>query len=636
VGTVTQKTIRDEQVIADHARFLITTAGRSPSVHNTQPWRFRVQPAAIEVYCDPRRKLRTDPLGREMLISCGAAVFGLRLAMRGLGYRPVVELLPDPNRTRLVARVSAGAAAPVTGGERQMLEAIPHRHTHRGPFEPGPLPAGLLAGLQHDALAEGAELVLVERGLAYERLADIVGTATRRLDRDPQARADTEQWTRDADSRASDGVPALAFAARGRPRRGRLPQRDFDLDRGLAQLTESGEAPSATAVLLTAGDRRVDWVHAGQALQRVLLHAASKWVFASLHTQPLEAMLTRDLIRNRLALPGNPQMLLQFGCVRTTHPTARRPAAGAIRSPEVERAFRKVERHRLLETFYYRDGTSFTAIDHDPEAPRRENLELIYAANALATRQADGMPTSSTSLPALVAQMLELLELSAGQKVLEIGAGTGYNAALLAEITGDQRLVTTVDVQADVVEQTGRLLAGAGYPRIQVLVRDGFDGVPELAPFDRIVATVGCSDLSPHWVEQLADDGAVLIPLEHAGSHPLAVVRQDRGALRGRVVQWTGFMPVRGPLHIADLWPRGVVAAEAGNSPGAAMADRASPPADRTDRGTCPTTRPISCSSSGSVTAGRAGPCTVRGSATEPTAGPGWPRTGSGGGRTSR
>ncbi len=321
-----QRTIRDEQIIADHARFLITTAARSPSVHNTQPWRFRVQPGVIELYCDPRRKLRTDPLGREMLISCGAAVFGLRLAMRGLGYLPVVELLPEPNRTRLVAQVSAGAAVPVTVGERQLLEAVPHRHTHRGPFEPGPLPAGLLAGLQHDALAEGAELVLVEGGLAYQRLADIVATATRRLDLDPQARADTGQWTRDADSRARDGVPALAFAARGRPRRGRLSQRDFDLERGLARLTESGESPSATAVLVTRGDRRVDWLRAGQALQRVLLHAATKWVFASLHTQPLEATLTRDLIRNRLALPGHPQVLLQFGRVRTTHPTARRPA----------------------------------------------------------------------------------------------------------------------------------------------------------------------------------------------------------------------------------------------------------------------------------------------------------------------
>ena len=77
-------------------------------------------------------------------------------------------------------------------------------------------------------------------------------------------------------------------------------------------------------------------------------------------------------------------------------------------------------------------------------------------------------------------------------KVLEVGAGTGYNAALLAEIVGDQRLVVTVDVLEDVVEQTRRLLAGAGTRRSRCCW-DGFDGVPEQAPFDRIVATVGCS-----------------------------------------------------------------------------------------------------------------------------------------------
>src|ERR1039457_2180696 len=137
-------------------------------------------------------------------------------------------------------------------------------------------------------------------------------------------------------------------------------------------------------------------------------------------------------------------------------------AAGAIRSAEVERAFRTVPRHRLLETFYYRDQAGATTVQHDPEAPRREDLELIYAATALATRQVDGMPSSSTSLPSLMAEMLELLD---GMTVLEIGAGTGYNAALVAEVVGDQRLVTTVDVQADVVEQTRRLLARAGGPR---------------------------------------------------------------------------------------------------------------------------------------------------------------------------
>ena len=176
-------------ILADQARYLIATAARAPSVHNTQPWRFRVVQPAIELHCDPRRKLRVDPAGREMLISCGAALFGLRLAIRSLGQQPVVELLPDPARLRLLARVTAGLAEPMTVSESEMLKALPHRHTHRGEFAPVPLPAGLLAGLQHDALAEGATLELVDPGIAYQRLADVVSTASRRLDLDPRARA---------------------------------------------------------------------------------------------------------------------------------------------------------------------------------------------------------------------------------------------------------------------------------------------------------------------------------------------------------------------------------------------------------------------------------------------------------------
>jgi hypothetical protein len=145
-------------ILADQARYLIATAARAPSVHNTQPWRFRVGRSAIELHCDPRRKLRVDPAGREMLISCGAALFGLRLAIRSLGYQPVVELLPDPGRVRLLARVMAGPAESMTVFECEMLKAVPHRHTHRGGFAPVPLPAGLLAGLRHDARAEGARV----------------------------------------------------------------------------------------------------------------------------------------------------------------------------------------------------------------------------------------------------------------------------------------------------------------------------------------------------------------------------------------------------------------------------------------------------------------------------------------------
>ena len=310
---------------ADQVGYLIATAARAPSVHNTQPWRFRAGQYVIELYADQRRKLRVDPAGREMLISCGAALFGLRLAVRSLGYLPVVKLLPDPARLRLLARVRMGAAEPMTGRERQLLEALPHRHTHRGPFAPGPLPAGLLAGLQHDALAEGATLALVDPALAYQQLADILGATGRRQDLDPLAQAEVRRWSRAAADPGRDGVPAHALPARAGRQPGRLPQRDFDLGRGIGRLAGGGPPPAVTAVLLTPGDGRGDWLRAGQALHRLLAHAASKWVFASLYTQPLEAAAIRALIRDRLALPGAPQMLLQLGPAHTTQATARRP-----------------------------------------------------------------------------------------------------------------------------------------------------------------------------------------------------------------------------------------------------------------------------------------------------------------------
>ena len=314
-------------LLARHAQYLIATAARAPSVHNSQPWRFRAGPRAIELWCDPRRKVQHDAIGREMLISCGAALFGLRLAVRSLGYQPVVDLLPSRSQLRFMARVSIGAAAPMNRLERQMLAAVPRRHTHRGPFTADPLPAGLLAGLQNDALLEGATLALVDEGLGYTRLARIAAAAARRGDLDPRSRAEVRRWTRNAVSTARDGIPATALAV-GPPehiRHGRLPQRDFDLRRGLALLPAGGPPPAATAVLLTAGDRRADWLRAGQALQRLLLHAAADWVFASLHTQPLENPVTRTLIRHQLALPGNPQMLLQFGSAVSAASTARRP-----------------------------------------------------------------------------------------------------------------------------------------------------------------------------------------------------------------------------------------------------------------------------------------------------------------------
>ncbi len=334
----------DETVLnlTGQAAHLIGMAARAPSVHNTQPWRFKVSERTVELYADASRQLREDPAGREMLISCGAALYGLRLGIRSLGYmpetdapssRPEAGSLPRPGRPRPLARVRPGRAAPMTADERALLLAVPHRHTHRGPFEPGPLPAGLLARLHDEVTAEGATLAVVDAGPSYDKLAAILTTWSRRGDLYPtshpviQSRAETQRWTRDARSQARDGVPAYAFPAAHARDGGGLPQRDFDLGRGLGLLPTGGAPAQVTAILMTPGDHEEDWLRAGQALHRLLLRAASQWVFAGLQTEPLQTPATRALIQYSLALPGWPQILLQLGVVRATHPTARRPAA---------------------------------------------------------------------------------------------------------------------------------------------------------------------------------------------------------------------------------------------------------------------------------------------------------------------
>ena len=312
-------------ILVRQARYLVGVAGRAPSLHNTQPWRFTVSGDEIELYADTSRQLTADPDGREMVISCGAALYGLRLAVRSLGHLPEVELLPASAGHRSLARVRLGPSAPMTADERKMLTAVLHRHTHRGPFEPGPLPARLFERMQEDARAEGATLTEIDPGSSREQLMALVAAVDSRQDRDPRLRAGAWWWSRDVSSTARDGVPAHAFPAVSAREPGQLPQRDFDLGRGIGLLPAGGPAPAKTAVLSTTGDSVNDWLCAGQALYRLLLDAASRWVFASLNTQALEDAATRALIRDRLGLPGAPQMLLALGVSRTARPTARRP-----------------------------------------------------------------------------------------------------------------------------------------------------------------------------------------------------------------------------------------------------------------------------------------------------------------------
>jgi nitroreductase len=139
----------------------VRSATVAPSLHNSQPWRFRIEAHGVDVYADPRRRLDVlDPAGRELLISVGAAVFTLRLAIRGAGYLSDPTLFPVAAEPDLVARVRVrGPMAPTPAAEA-LVAAIPHRHTNRWPFARSVVPADAVERLADAARREGATLTV--------------------------------------------------------------------------------------------------------------------------------------------------------------------------------------------------------------------------------------------------------------------------------------------------------------------------------------------------------------------------------------------------------------------------------------------------------------------------------------------
>jgi len=218
----------------------------------------------------------------------------------------------------------------------------------------------------------------------------------------------------------------------------------------------------------------------------------------------------------------------------------------AIRDDALAAAFGAVPREVFVaDGFRTMDGRWLTAADPD-------FLVEVYRNDALVTKVDDGVPVSSSSQPSLMAIMIDALDVRPGMRVLEIGAGTGYNAALLAAL-GAQ--VTSVDVQPDVVERARRALACAGVTGVTVVLADGYAGFPSGAPYDRIIVTVGVTGASPAWFDELGPEGYGLAPVFHAGGHPiLRLHREPGGPPRGRGVCGAGFMTAAGPLGARYPW----------------------------------------------------------------------------------
>lgn len=188
-------------------------------------------------------------------------------------------------------------------------------------------------------------------------------------------------------------------------------------------------------------------------------------------------------------------------------------AAGALTDPAWRAAYEAVPRELFVPSYFVFTRNGFEqrrGEDPDPAA-RQRWLEGCYEDVPLATRLRDGELVSSSSQPSLMARMLEALEVGDGMTVLEIGTGTGWNAALLAHRLGEYA-VTTVDLDPEITESANRQLAAAGY-RPAVVTGDGARGWPERAPYDRIIATCSLSTVPRAWIEQCAPGGLILAPL---------------------------------------------------------------------------------------------------------------------------
>jgi protein-L-isoaspartate(D-aspartate) O-methyltransferase len=201
--------------------------------------------------------------------------------------------------------------------------------------------------------------------------------------------------------------------------------------------------------------------------------------------------------------------------------------AGVLYDRRVEAAFRAVPRHVFL-----------------PELPPDE----VYRDQAIVTKRIDGIGVSSSSQPAVMAVMLQQLDARPGQRVLEIGAGTGYNAALLAHLVGDAGHVVTIDIDCDIVQAARQHLNAAGFERVEVIRGDGGLGHPSGAPYDRVILTVGAWDIAPAWWQQLRMDGRLVLPLALGGPGLQRTIAFDRMVdhLESSAVRPCGFIPLRG------------------------------------------------------------------------------------------
>lgn len=318
---------------AERLVFLLRWAVLAPSRHNTQPWIFDVDGDELRVHADPARALPgADPDGRQLAMSCGAAVANLTLAAAHFGHATSVEVVSGPRRDGLVARVRLEERRASTPDREELFQAIPRRRTNRLPLEGREPPEGLVAVLAREARGEGAWLRPVE---AHERaaVAELIAEGDRVQWASPRFRSELARWIRPNGRHGGDGLPGYAMglgdaAALVHPLLVRLGNRGRD-----EAERDRRRAVSCRALLVLSArrDGQAEWFAAGEALQRVLLRAAANGLYASYFAQPVESADLRRRLCDVLVDPGAPQLLFRLGYGLEVRPVPRRSVEEVLR-----------------------------------------------------------------------------------------------------------------------------------------------------------------------------------------------------------------------------------------------------------------------------------------------------------------
>ncbi|HCB03850.1 MAG TPA: hypothetical protein PLZ93_04525 [Nocardioides sp.] len=307
-------------------RFLLRYAVRAPSGHNTQPWRFQIVDGQLHLYADRGRRLPVvDPDDRELVMSCGAALAHLTVALRHFGYAGDVMPFPDTADPDLLAVVGLGQARTPRPGDHQLFRAIDMRHTHRADFETRPVRRQTLAQLERDTHQAGATLHAFTDDETKKAIATLVGAGDRTQFDDADFRHELAGWIRPNRTRRPDGMPGYAFGISDLASvLGPTMVSTFNTGATQARKDEHlvRTAP-ALMVLSTAGDTPADWLAAGGAVAVLLLRAAAHGLAASFLNQPIEVPPLRVRLGTLLGGVDSPQLLLRIGYATTDGPTVR-------------------------------------------------------------------------------------------------------------------------------------------------------------------------------------------------------------------------------------------------------------------------------------------------------------------------